>query len=412
MVGQEYQPGNAFKVVGAHTDSPALKVKPVSKRETKGYLQVGIETYGGGLWHTWLDRDLGIAGRVVIKEADGFQQRLLHINRPLLRVPSLCIHLKSAEERNALKINPEEHLTAILGETAEQLNQVGSTSADGLDNRHVPELIRALARELGVEASTIVDFDLTLADTQKASIGGVNSEFLFSPRLDNQMHCFTSLEALLNHASSDELQSDDAISMICLFDHEEIGSDTLGGAGSPIMRDAVERISEVFQTAPGSETFKIALDKSLLVSADGSHAIHPNFQGKHEMNHQPKMNGGTVIKSNANQRYATNGVTGFIMRELARRAKVPIQEFVVRQDSPCGSTIGPILAAHVGIRTVDLGISQLSMHSCRETCGVHDLLGNSVLLHEFFKSGLLVDRSLKSNEVLEGEVSGLDVSKV
>ena len=407
-------------MVGAHTDSPALKVKPVSKRDAKGYVQVGMETYGGGLWHTWLDRDLGIAGRVVVKEKDNlFKHRLVHINRPLLRVPSLCIHLQSADERSALKINAEEHLTAVLGLAAEQLNKTvpGAASltvdaAKQLDARHPSELIIVLARELGVDPATIVDVDLTLADTQKAQIGGVNNEFLFSPRLDNQMHCFTSVEALVAYSSSDRLSSDDSVSMVCLFDHEEVGSESIGGAGSPIMRDAVERICQVFQTTPGTELYKIALDKSLLISADGAHAIHPNYQSKHETNHQPKMNAGTVIKTNQNQRYATNGVTGFIVRELARRAKVPIQEFVVRQDSPCGSTIGPIISANTGIRTVDVGIPQLSMHSCRETCGVYDLHSNAVLLHEFFVSGIAVDQSLVAVDRIEGEVSSTDVSKV
>ena len=418
-MGEKFVAGNAFKVVGAHTDSPALKVKPISKRDTKGYIQVGIETYGGGLWHTWLDRDLGIAGRVIIKEKDNqYKHRLVHINKPLLRVPSLCIHLQSADERAALKINAEEHLTAILGLTAEQLNKTvpgvaeGNLDASKVDARHAPELLLALARELGVDPSTIIDVDLTLADTQKSQIGGANNEFLFAPRLDNQMHCFTSTEALVAFASSDKLAQDDCVSMICLFDHEEVGSESVGGAGSPVMRDAVERISEVFQAVPGSEIYKIALDKSLLISADGAHAIHPNYQGKHEVNHQPKMNAGTVIKTNQNQRYATSGVTGFIVRELARKAKVLVQEFVVRQDSPCGSTIGPIIAANTGIRTVDVGIPQLSMHSIRETCGIYDLWSNSILLHEFFKSGTIVDQSLVSADRVEGEILGSDVTKV
>jgi aspartyl aminopeptidase len=419
-VGEKFEPGCPFKIVGAHTDSPALKVKPVSKRDAKGYVQVGVETYGGGLWHTWLDRDLGIAGRVVVKEKDDkFVHRLVHINKPLLRVPSLCIHLQSADERAALKINAEEHLTAVLGLTAEQLNKSLPGSIESakpvevkVDTRHPTELIVALARELGVDPTSIVDLDLTLADTQKAQIGGANNEFLFAPRLDNQMHCFTSTEAIVAYASSDRLSSDNAVSMICLFDHEEVGSESVGGAGSPVMRDAVERICEALQATPGTELYKIALDKSILISADGAHAIHPNYQGKHEVNHQPKMNAGTVIKTNQNQRYATSGVTGFIIREIARKAKVPVQEFVVRQDSPCGSTIGPIIAANTGIRTVDVGIPQLSMHSIRETCGVYDLQSNSMLLHEFFNSGVIVDQSLVAADRVEGEIAGGDFVKV
>ena len=272
-------------------------------------------------------------------------------------------------------------------------------------------MITTIARQLGVDPVSIVDFDLTLADTQKSQIGGINNELLFAPRLDNQMHCFTSTMALLNYSSSGLLVNDDSISMVCLFDHEEVGSESAGGAGSPIMRDAVERLSQVFQAAPGTELFKISLDRSLLISADGSHAIHPNYQAKHEINHQPKLNLGTVIKTNNNQRYATNGVTGFVIRELSRRSGLPIQEYVVRQDSPCGTTIGPIIAANTGIRTVDVGIPQLSMHSIRETCGVFDLQSNSALLEQFFKDGVEIDRSLREASDVD-EMHERDLSKV
>jgi len=421
VVGGKFKAGSPFKIVGAHTDSPALKLKPISKRDAKGYVQVGLETYGGGLWHTWLDRDLGIAGRVVVKESDNhFHHHLVHIRKPLLRVPSLCIHLQSADERAALKINAEEHLTAVLALTSDQLNKsypskpVDPAVKDAaLDSRHPSELLILLARELNVNPSSIVDLELTLADTQPPQIGGANNEFLFSPRLDNQMHCFTSTEALVMFSSNaEDLANDDCVSMVCVFDHEEVGSESTGGAGSPVMRDAVSRVCEVFQSAPGTENYKISLDKSLLISADGAHAIHPNYQSKHEVNHQPKMNSGTVIKTNQNQRYATTGVTGFVVRELARRAKVPVQEFVVRQDSPCGSTIGPIIAANTGIRTVDVGICQLSMHSIRETCGIYDLHSNSLLLEEFFKSATEIDRALVPVDTIHGDVSAKDITKV
>ena len=414
----------ANRIVGAHTDSPVLKVKPVSKREKNGYVQVGVEVYGGGLWHTWLDRDLGIAGRVVVKTGDkAFQQKLVHVKRPILRVPSLCVHLQSADERAALKINAEENLSPILGLVAEELNKAAvapaaaaaaattteapaPAAASKPDPRHPPQLLSVLAKEIGCDVSAIMDFDLTLCDTQPAAIGGVAREFVFAPRLDNQMHCFTSIEALAAYAANaDMVEADPDVSMVFLFDHEEVGSESVGGAGSPVVRDAVQRISEAFQAAPGTELFKIALDKSMLLSADGAHAIHPNYAGKHEQNHQPKINAGTVIKTNSNMRYATNAITGFVVRELARRAKVPIQEFVVRQDSPCGTTIGPIIAANTGIATVDIGIPQLSMHSIRETCGVRDLESNSALLKEFFVSGRTVYEALSASSGASDEES-------
>ncbi|CAK9091109.1 Probable aspartyl aminopeptidase [Durusdinium trenchii] len=396
-VGGKFEAGNGFKVVGAHTDSPALKVKPVSKRTKNGYLQVGVECYGGGLWHTWFDRDLGVAGRVIVRtESEQFEQRLVHIKEPILRIPNLAIHLQTGEERAAFKVNKENHLTPVLGLVSEQLNkEEGSTS--GGDGRHLPQFLSTLAKELSVTPEAIVDMELTLTDTQPASIGGLDGAFIFSPRLDNQMHCFTGVEALMTHCEgAGNLESDTGISVVVLFDHEECGSQSQVGAGSPIMRDAVERISGCFMEGRGDkdQLYKIGLSRSFLVSADGAHAIHPNYASKHEQNHGPKMGAGTVIKTNDNQRYATNAVTGFVIRQLARLSGLQIQEFVVRNDCPCGTTIGPIISANTGIATVDLGVAQLSMHSIREQCAVDDLWTNQQLLAAFFKHAAAVLASL------------------
>jgi len=398
-VGNKFEAGNAFKVVGAHTDSPALKLKPVTKRpDNSGFIQVGCETYGGGLWYTWFDRDLGVAGRAIVRTGDGkYEQRLVHITRPILRVPSLCIHLQSGDERVAFKVNKEDHMQPVLGLINNKINSV----EEGLDERQTPELLKELAQEMKVDAKNIVDLELTLCDTQGATVGGVDDEFIFSPRLDNQMHCFTSIEALADYVDSGALENDEDVSVVVLFDHEEVGSQSLTGAGSPVMRDAVTRISGCFLPTADSEMFKIGLSKSLLLSADGAHAVHPNYCSKHEKQHAPKMNMGTVIKTNDNQRYATNAVTGFVVRELCRRNNLPVQEFVVRNDCPCGSTIGPIIAANTGIRTVDIGVSQLSMHSIREQCAVNDMHSNYLLLNAFFREGREVDKSLRNVENCE-----------
>mmetsp|Transcript_11349 Transcript_11349/g.12869 ORF Transcript_11349/g.12869 Transcript_11349/m.12869 type:complete len:480 (+) Transcript_11349:213-1652(+) len=396
-VGGKFEAGNAFKVVGAHTDSPVLMVKPNSNRTSHGYIQVGAECYGGGLWHTWLDRDLGIAGRVLVKKGETkFEQHLVHVDKPILRVPSLCIHLQTAEERAALKLNKEDHLTPILGLITKELNAKTETGVEdkGLDPRHAPALLKVLGEKIGCKPEEIIDVELSLCDTQKGAIGGVADELIFTPRVDNQVHCYTSLEALISYSNSGKLDSDPDVSVIALFDHEEVGSDSNEGAGSPIMRDAVVRISSCFAMLEDNELFKVGLSKSLLLSADAAHAIHPNYASKHEQNHQPKIGEGTVIKTNQNQRYATNCITGFVVRELCRRHSLPVQEFVVRNDCPCGSTIGPIIAHNVGMRTVDIGIPQLSMHSIRETCGVNDVYTNYKLLEAFFDEGLKVDQSI------------------
>lgn len=382
-VGSKFEPGNPFKAVGAHTDSPVLKVKPISKRSAHGYLQVGVECYGGGLWHTWFDRELTVAGRVIIKNktTNRFESKFVKVNRPILRIPNLCIHLQTGEERQAFKVNKEIHLQPIFSMVNDSLND-GDTDAD-LDTRHVPTLLRLLAEEIGCDAADIKDLELSLCDTQPGQIWGANNEFLSSPRLDNQVHCYTSMKALVAHAETG-LESDNGISMIAMFDHEEVGSQSTQGACSPIFKDAIIRISDSFLEFANSENFRISLSKSLLLSADVAHAIHPNYASKHEQCHQPKLNGGTVLKVNDNQRYATDSVSGLFFRELARGVNQPVQEFVVRNDCPCGTTIGPIIAANTGIRTCDIGVPSLSMHSIRETIGVKDIANNYEILKGFF----------------------------
>lgn len=382
-VGAQYKAGNEFKVIGAHTDSPVLKVKPVSNKTAHGYIQVGVECYGGGLWHTWFDRDLTLAGCVIVHKDGKFSRELINLKRPLLRVPSLCIHLQSADERAAFKINKETHLQPIISLVESSLNKEES------GGNHSPVLMNLLAEELGIKVEDIRDFELTLTDTQPGQTWGVRNEFLSCPRLDNQSHCYTGLSALLQHSS--DISADTGVSMLVCFDHEEIGSASAQGAGSPVMSEAISRVVGCFDDS--AEILKVTIRNSFLVSADVAHAIHPNYQDKHEKNHQPVLNKGTVIKTNSNQRYATNAETGFLLRELARRAGAPVQEFVVRNDCPCGSTIGPIISSNVGIRTVDLGVPSLSMHSIRETMGVEDIASNIKLFKTFFSEFRALDES-------------------
>eukprot|EP00581_Thalassiosira_minuscula_P008003 CAMPEP_0183711716 /NCGR_PEP_ID=MMETSP0737-20130205/7148_1 /TAXON_ID=385413 /ORGANISM="Thalassiosira miniscula, Strain CCMP1093" /LENGTH=589 /DNA_ID=CAMNT_0025940283 /DNA_START=40 /DNA_END=1809 /DNA_ORIENTATION=- len=400
-VGAKFKPGNGFKIIGGHTDSPHLKIKPLSKRSGAGCVQLGVECYGGGLWHTWFDRDLGVSGRVLVRVTDPetqkekIQQHIICIKKPIARVSTLCIHLQTAEERGAFKVNKEEHLSPIIGTQAlleaavgKQINQFDDE--DSWKKGQDPSLMKLIANEIGVEVKQIANFELGLFDCQPASLGGMKNEFLYSARLDNLATVFVALETILDYSQSPDVAEDDMISLIACFDHEEIGSTSTSGAGSPVMSEAVERITAAFSENPHGrdpETHSSAVRKSFIFSVDQAHALHPNYAGKHEKSHGPKMNGGIVIKTNQNQRYATNGVTGFFARELARKEpKVPIQEFVVRSDCPCGSTIGPILSASTGIRTVDLGMPQLSMHSCREVMGIADLTHCLNLFKSFFKN--------------------------
>lgn len=379
-VGAKYVPGNRFKIVGCHTDSPTLKLKPVTKIEKHGYAQVGVECYGGGLWNTWFDRDLTIAGRVIVEREGKYCSELVWLRngpaaKPILRIPSLCIHLQTPEERKAFGPNKEDHLAPTLALCVKRELGGEGSEAPPADKKakHVPELMQLLAEELKCAPGDIKDYELMLCDMQPSTQGGASDEFVFSGRLDNLASTYCALEALLTY--TDGIEDDSEVAMVAFFDHEECGSDSAYGAGGPVMKDAIERVVEALaadQCHPVN-LHQVTIAKSFLISADMAHAIHPNYAGKHESNHQPKMGDGTVIKINQNQRYSTNMYTGFFIREIARKHDIPFQEFVVRNDCPCGSTIGPIISSLIGIRTIDVGAPMLSMHSIREQCGSDDM---------------------------------------
>lgn len=422
-IGKKWRPGNPIAMVGAHTDSPCLRIKPVSKRQSDGFLQVACETYGGGLWHTWFDRDLSIAGRVMVRTKEGnIEQRLVKVERPILRIPTLAIHLDRQED---FTFNKESQLFPIAGLVAAELNRQGKTEESKEEDaqekpfeplaspaeRHHSYLVDIVAEEAGVEPNSIIDFELVLYDTQKSVIGGLNNELIFSARLDNLMMTYCSVDALIRSLhSSSALDNDSTIRLIACFDHEEIGSRTAQGADSNLLPAVIRRLS-VLPSSDASNSdksydkvdfdtttaYEQTLSTSFLVSADMAHSVHPNYPQKYESQHRPEMNKGTVIKINANARYATNSPGIVLIQEAARRAKpsssspakvkegVPLQLFVVRNDSSCGSTIGPMLSAALGARTLDLGNPQLSMHSIRETGGAHDIEHAVYLFESFFE---------------------------
>lgn len=390
-VGGKFKPGNGFTMIGAHTDSPCLKVKPVSRRVKQGYVQVGVEVYGGGIWHSWFDRDLKVAGRVLVKSSDGFQHRLVDIDRPVLRIPNIAIHLHR-EMNEKFEVNKENHLVPILATSVhEQLETGTKSTADVLENgkqadKHHPVLIKLLTEELKVAADDILDFELCLADAVHGTLGGAFEEFIFSGRLDNLHSCYAALQGLIDSSNdSSLLESETNVRMISLFDNEEVGSETAHGAGSSIQEHVLRRLSA---THDGSypTAFEEAIPKSLMISADMAHGVHPNYSEKHEEQMRPALHKGVVIKFNANQRYATTAVTTTIVREIARLANVPLQDFAVRNDSPCGSTIGPIMSAKLGIPTLDLGSPQLSMHSIREMCCISSVKQATDLFKGIFEN--------------------------
>ena len=349
----------AFRVVGAHTDSPNLRVRTNPDVSSAGWAQVGVETYGGLLANSWLDRDLGIAGRVTVREEVARSEAravevLVRDDRPVLRIPQLAIHLDRDIRDKGLHLNPQQHLTPLwaLGDADE-----GDFAA------HVAELA-------DVEVGSLLSWELMAFDLQQAALVGRDSDLIASARIDNQLSCFTATRALCASLESADSDVGRPTPVLALYDHEEVGSASYTGAAGAFLADLLERISASLQRSRIEHLE--ALAASVVVSADGAHATHPNYADRHEPNHQIVMNGGVVIKRNANQRYATDAGSEGWMRLGCAEAEVPVHTYIHRNDLPCGSTIGPITAAELAVPTVDIGAPQLAMHSIRELAGVAD----------------------------------------
>jgi len=353
-----------FRLVGAHTDSPNLRIKPRPDTGRAGYRQLAVEVYGGVLLNSWLDRDLGLSGRVVVRGGTtGSVVHLVRIDRPLLRIPQLAIHLDRGVNENGLILNPQQHLAPVWG--------LGPVDEGGLR--------AVLADELGIAPVEVLSWDLMLHDLTPATLLGRSDELLSSARLDNLLSSFAAVDALVRTTAPGAAVRP-GVPVVCLFDHEEIGSETSTGAAGSLITTITERIAATATdpttaAAAGDvarDRYLRALARSRCVSADGAHATHPNYAERHEPGHHIAMNQGPVIKINANMRYATDATSSAWFKLVCERAGVPVQEFVVRSDMGCGSTIGPITSARLGIPTVDVGVAQLSMHSTRELCGAHD----------------------------------------
>lgn len=346
------QPGaldNGLRMIGAHTDSPCLRVKPQPELNRHGLWQLGVEVYGGALLAPWFDRDLSLAGRVTCRDDQGqLHNLLLDFKRPIAIIPSLAIHL-NREVNSGFAVNPQTDLPPVLAHSIEPNRDLRALLASELHSRHPDH-----------GPLQVLDYELSFYDTQAPALVGLDGDFLAAARLDNLLSCHAGLEALLD---SDGQQ---ACLLICT-DHEEVGSASCCGADGPFLEDVLRRL------LPDDSQRIRSIQRSVLVSADNAHAIHPNYADRHDGNHGPQLNAGPVIKINSNQRYATTSETAALFRHLCQQVDVPVQSFVVRSDMGCGSTIGPITSSRLGVRTVDIGAPTFAMHSIRELAGVRDV---------------------------------------
>lgn len=351
VLGQAPLAESGLRIVGAHTDSPGLRLKPKAAYSTEGLGQLGVEVYGGPILATFTDRDLSLAGRVVIQTPQGLETRLIRLDQPIARLPNLAIHMNREVNEKGLVLNKQTGLPLIFGQAA------NTDSARQL-------LSDTLAGKLAIPAQAIVGWDLAFYDTQKGSFWGIEQEFMANSQLDNLASCHAALEALLS------TEKPQATSICALFDHEEVGSESATGAGGSFLLDVIERICHSTQLSHEDKLRSFA--SSFFISADMAHAFHPNHAGSYEPCHHVQVNQGPVIKTNANQRYSTNAVTAARFIQLCEKAGAPYQQYAHRTDLGCGSTIGPIMAAQLGIATVDVGNPMWAMHSIRESAGVLD----------------------------------------
>ena len=360
---------NGFAIVGAHTDSPNLRLRPRPDHQSAGMAQLGVEIYGGALLNSWLDRDLGLSGRVSVLDSDGsVSTRLFRNDQPLLRVPQLAIHLDRSINTDGLRLDPQRHLQPVWSSSPPTISSFRTWLAEQLDLR----------------PDSLAGWDLMTHDLTPPARLGVDESMFASARLDNLLSCHSGLAALLA-TDSDSPQ----VPVLCLFDHEEVGSQSATGAAGQLLPTILERIANA--SGLSRDEWFASLASSLCISADGAHATHPNWPERHEPDHMVFLDGGPVLKWNADARYGTDAPGAGHVVSLAERHHIPLQAFVSRNDMPCGSTIGPVTAARLGITTVDIGVAQLSMHSARELTGVVDPARFASLLHAFFSSPVQVN---------------------
>ena len=350
--------GDGFRIVGGHTDSPNLRLKQNPDRESAGLATVALEPYGGAWLNSWLDRDLGLSGRLAYRADSGVSSVLVNVTEPVLRVPQLAIHL--SEDRKGVTLNPQRHVDAIWGVDA------------------ATPILQWVAEYAGIDVDALLGWELMTHDVTPSGLIGPEDELLSAPRLDNQGTCYAGLHALLDGEPTIHTR------VLALFDHEEVGSGSERGAASDFLATTLERI--VLSQGGSRDDYLRSMASSVCVSGDMAHATHPNYPDRHEPTHRIAINGGPVLKVNQSLRYASDALGEAIFALACNTAGVPMQRYIHRADLPCGSTIGPITATRTGLLTIDVGAPQLAMHSARELMGAADVPMYSAALQAFLSS--------------------------
>ncbi|KAJ5349907.1 hypothetical protein N7541_007634 [Penicillium brevicompactum] len=395
-VGSEYESGNGVAIVAGHVDALTAKLKPVSKVPNKaGFEQLGVAPYAGGLGPTWWDRDLGIGGRVLVRdpETGKVETKLVKLDWPIARVPTLAPHFGAPANG---PFNPETQMVPVVGIDNSDLFGAAKTESSGIQfgkfaSTQPEKLVKIISKELGItDYSTIVNWELELFDTQPAQLGGLEKDMIFAGRIDDKLCCYAAQEALI--ASSDST-STGTVKMVGMFDDEEIGSLLRQGARSNFMSSIIERITEAFaKDNYGPNLLSQTVANSFLVSSDVIHAVNPNFLNVYLENHSPRLNVGVAVSADSNGHMTTDSVSSAIMSRIADRVGSTLQVFQIRNDSRSGGTIGPMTSAQIGMRAIDCGIPQLSMHSIRATTGSLDPGLGVKLFKGFFDHYEAVDK--------------------
>ena len=365
-VGKSDIAQNGIRLVGAHTDSPCLKVKPKPEIGRLGYAQLGIEVYGGALLNPWFDRDLSLAGRVsYVDNQKQLKHVLIDFERAIAVIPSLAIHL-DREANKSRSVNAQTDMNPVLWQFSDE------------DPKLPFDFRQTLATQLLAQGydsvAEVLDFNLSFYDTQAPARIGMDSSFITSARLDNLLSCFVGAFAMAGH------NFDHTTALIC-HDHEEVGSRSDIGAQGTMMQDLLERL------VPDSQSRQLAVRRSLMLSVDNAHGIHPNYPNRHDSQHGPRLNQGPVLKYDANQSYATSSDSAAFLKHMlsSQNIDLPLQSYVTRADTRCGSTIGPITASNLGIRAIDIGVPTFGMHSIRETAGAQDVGYLYKLIQAFYQ---------------------------